>query len=73
MAYGPITGSIAHFSFSPILGYFAFYALRKKEFIFYQNIGVSKKSLFFSIFGFNLLTGIPLLSVLYFLWQFYQS
>ena len=47
------------------IGFLAFSLIKKKEFYFYYNLGITKWNLFKSVFLINLIVGTPLLIVLF--------
>jgi hypothetical protein len=58
--FGLLWGMLLHFALAPILGLLGFNALKKEQFYFYYNMGITKKRLIGSSYLINGLLGVPL-------------
>lgn len=57
--FGGITALVVLLTISHGIGFLAFYILKRQEFYFYYNLGLSKLSLFISLCIYNLVLAIP--------------
>lgn len=64
--FGSISAIIIFLTIGIGIGFLAFSLLKKQEFYFYYNLGITKWKLFKSVFFINLIIGTPLL-ILFFL------
>ncbi len=63
--FGSIPAIILFTTLAIAFGFLAFSLLRKKEFYFYYNLGITKWKLLKSVFFINLIIGTPLLILLF--------
>jgi hypothetical protein len=59
--FGAVTGVFVFLTFGIFIGFLAFWLLKKDEFYFYYNIGLTKWKLFKGVFLINLVVGTPII------------
>lgn len=68
--FGNLSAIIIFLTLGIAIGFLAFNLLKKKEFYFYYNLGITKWKLLKSVFLINLVVGTPLLILLFLILTF---
>jgi len=63
--FGSLSAIIIFLTLGIGIGFLAFSLIKKKEFYFYYNLGITKWKLFKSVFLINLIVGTPLLIIFF--------
>jgi hypothetical protein len=63
IVFGNLTAVLIFITIGIFIGFLAFYLLKKQEFYFYYNLGLTKWKLFKAVFLINLLIGTPIVII----------
>tara|TARA_R110002124_G_scaffold5301_1_gene33165 strand:+ start:180847 stop:181158 length:312 start_codon:yes stop_codon:yes gene_type:complete len=68
--FGNISAMVVFLLVGVVIGFLAFSLLKKEQFYFYYNLGITKWKLFKTVFVINLIVGSPIVIVLLILSSF---
>jgi len=69
--FGLVPSFIIFLTIGIFIGFLTFYLIKKKEFYFYYNLGISKWKLFRAVFLINLILGVPIVLIILFIISFF--